>query len=198
MAWTVLNVGLEDGRTALRDYTWQDVPHVGTWKRKGPNQVTAVRLSRRTKRVWSWTIPTDEPQRASLQAFLLALDWIRVPFLLRDPRDGMRRVTLEPAVGDGALVTFALPTVETSEDFRFYPANDGSASGFVAGLPKNISATGTDARTVTFSAAPAGAASVEVLYRPLRLVRLVAPAQFQSVNQLFSMPTLSIEEIVRD
>lgn len=198
MAWTVLDLSLEGGRAPLRDYSWQDVPLMASWKRKGPLHVQAIELSPRTRRVWTWPILTDEVQRASLQAFFQTLGWMRIPFLLRDPRDGMRQVTLEPAVGDGATVVFSLPTSESSEDFRFYPADDGSASGYVAGAPKAIASTQTDARTVTFAAAPAGAASVAVLYRPLRLVRLAAPADWSSLSQVLSRPTLSLEEVVRD
>lgn len=198
MAWTVLDLGLQDGRAPLRDYSWTDAPLVATWKRKGPYHVQGVQLSPRWRRTWSWPIFTDEAARETLHAFLLALDWIRTPFLLRDPRDGMRRVTLEPAVGDGARVAFSLPTSESSEDFRFYPGDDGSASGFVAGAPRAIASVQTDARTLTFAAAPAAAAAVEGLYRPLRLVRLVAPPEWTSVMQTLSRPTLSIEEILRD
>jgi hypothetical protein len=197
VAWTVLDLSLEGGRAPLREYGWTDRPLVALWKRKGPFHIQALELSPRTSRLWTWPILTDEAQRVSLQAFFQQLAWTRVPFLVRDPRDGARRVTLEPGVGNGAIVTFSLPTPESSEDFRFYPANLGTTLALLGGATPTAVTVNTDARTVTFAAAP-GAVSVELVYTPLRLARLVAPAEWASMSQVFSRPTLQIEEILRD
>lgn len=198
MALTVLNPSLEGGRTTYREYSWVDEPAVATWRRKGRGQVTALALSDVVLRRWRWELGMDEDQRRSWAAFLEALGWIRAPFLLRDPRDGVRTTTLEPAVGDGVTTVFSLPTSEAHADFGFYPQNDlAVAYGLEGSTPRALSAIGTDARTVTFAAAP-GASAVFLVYRPLRLVRLVLPPELASSHQVFARASCELEQLARD
>lgn len=198
MALTVLNPQLEGGRTTFREYSWTDEPAVATWRRKGRGQVTALALSDVVLRRWKWELGFDEDQRRSWQAFLEALGWIRAPFLLRDPRDGIRTTTLEPAVGDGARTVFSLPTQEPHADFAFYPHADLAVSyGLEGTTARALSAIDQDARTVTFAAAP-GASAVSVVYRPLRLVRLVLPPEIMSSHQVYARASCELEQLARD
>jgi hypothetical protein len=122
----------------------------------------------------------------------------RDAFLVEDPRDPLRElVALEPAVGDGARVTFSLPTAEASPDFRWYP-KQGTVVGYVNGVGTAVVSVGTDARTITFAAAPGVGATVKGTYRGLRLVRLSDPPSFQGVTKRFGQYELALEEVLRD
>ena len=196
MALTVFNPQLEVGRTCFRDYQFADDPDVYVFERKGPGVQTGVTLSPHVLRRWAWSMGMDETVRAEWQAFLGALGWIRAAFLLRDPRDKPRRVTLEPAVGDGARTVFALPTAIGHADYPFYALDDGTAFGLVATAPRAVTLQ-VDARTATFAAAPAGAAAVELVYQPLRLVALRAPAEVQSIAQVFVTTSMDLQQRLR-
>lgn len=198
MALTVLNPILEQGRTTFREYSYVDRPLVATWRRKAAGRFTAVALHDFVLRAWKWELGFDEDQRRSWAAFLLALGWVRVPFLLRDPRDPIRTTTLEPTVGDGARVVFSLPTAEAHADYLFFPQNDLAVSyGLEGTTQRALSAIGTDARTVTFAAAP-GASAVSLVYQPLRLVRLVLPPEIMSTHQVYSRASCELEQLARD
>jgi hypothetical protein len=132
------------------------------------------------------------------EAFLLARGIIRDAFLIEDPRDSVRElVALEPAVGDGARVTFSLPTAEASPDFRWYP-KQGSVTGYVNGALATVASIDADARSVTFAAPPAIGAAVKASYRGLRLVRLADPGTFQGVTKRFGRYELALEEVLRE
>lgn len=198
MALTILNPALDLGVTCFRDYAWVDDPDVMTWMRKGPGRQTGALLSPHLLRRYSWSMGVDEDVRRSWQTFLGLLNWIRAPFLIRDPRDRVRETTLEPTTGNGVLTTFALPTAETHADFPFWALNDGLAYGLVSGVQKQLASMDLDARTVTFATAPANAAVVGLGYQPLRLVALKAPPQVQSVAQVFSTTSMELQQLVRD
>jgi len=139
-----------------------------------------------------------EPQRVAWEAFLLGRGHLRDAFLIEDPRDPVRElVALEPAVGDGVRVTFSLPTSEASADFRWYP-KQGTVVGYVNGVAAAVASVDTDARTVTFSAAPGIGATVTANYLGLRLVRIAEPPSFQGVTKRFGQYEFAIEEILRD
>lgn len=196
MALTVFNPGLELGRTCFRDYQWTDAPDVYVFERKGPGLQTGVTLSPHMLRRWAWSMGMDETVRAEWQAFFGALGWIRAPFLLRDPRDKPRKVTLEPGVGDAARTVFSLPTAIGDADYPFYALSDGTAYGLVATAPRAVTLD-VDARTVTFAAAPGAAAAVELVYQPLRLAALAAPADVQSIAQVFVTTSLDLQQRLR-
>lgn len=197
MALTVLNPNLEAGRTTFREYAFTDRPLVHAWRRKGPGVVTATQLSPLVLRSWRWELGFDEDQRRSWQAFLEALGWIRSPFLLRDPRDPVRTTSLEPAVGDGVTTVFSLPTSPAHADYALYPQADLSvAYGLAGASPVALSAIDTDARTVTFAAAP-GAVAVSLVYRPLRLVRLSLPPEVASTAQVYARASCELEQLAR-
>ncbi len=106
-------------------------------------------------------------------------------------------VALEPAVGDGARATFSLPTAEASPDYRWYP-KQGTVVGYVNGVAVAVASVDTDARTVTFAAAPGVGAAVNATHRGLRLVRLAEPPTFQGVTKRYGQYELGIEEVLRD
>lgn len=199
MALSVYNAAMGDGEAPFRDYTWTDVPLVATWTPKGPGQVTGLALAPYALREWSWGQGLTDAQRIAFQAFFATLDWVRAPFLLRDPRDLVRRVTLEPAVGDGGRTLFSLPTVEADADYLFYPLNNAEASGVVAGVPGfALAFVNTDARTVQFAAPPGIGLAVALDYRPLRLARVKEAVELASMMQTYVHATLSLEQLVRD
>jgi hypothetical protein len=198
VAYAVFNDGATDGREPWVDYEFVDEPFVEVLDEKAPGRTERVELFACPRRRYRWPAGLTEAQRVAWEAFLLARGIIRDAFLIEDPRDPVRElVALEPAVGDGARVTFSLPTAEASPDFRWYP-KQGSVVGYVAGALAALASVNTDARTVTFAAPPAIAAAVAVTYRGLRLVRLVEPPAFQGVTKRFGRYELALEEVLRD
>lgn len=198
MAKAILNLGLDTPRTVREGYSFKDDRPSATWRRRGHGKVTASPLAAFDLRTWSWPIGLDEVARAAWLAFMQGVGWVRDSFLLQDPRDGVRLVTLEPAVGDGARVLFSLPTVASDPDYPFFPADSAIAHGVVAGVDKALASIDVDGRTVTFAAAPGIGLAAQLSYQPLRLVRLSAPPEVQSVARVFVMPTLDLEQVVRD
>jgi hypothetical protein len=198
VAYAVFNDGATDGREPWVDYEFSDEPFVEVLDERAPGRTERVELFACPRRRYRWPAGLTEAQRVAWAAFLLARGILRDAFLIEDPRDPVRElVALEPDVGDGARVTFSLPTAEASQDFRWYP-KQGSVKGYVAGALAAVASVDTDARTVTFTAPPASAAAVAAIYRGLRLVRLAEPAAFQGVTKKFGRYEFALEEVVRD
>ena len=198
MAYAVFNDGATDGREPWVDYEFSDEPFVEDLGEKAPGRTERVELFACSRRRYRWPAGLTEAQRGAWEAFLQARGILRDAFLLEDPRDPVRElVALEPAVGDGARVTFALPTGETSPDFRWYP-KQGTVVGYVNGLAAAVASVDTDGRTVTFAAAPGVGAAVKATYRGLRLVRLAEPPAFQGVTKRFGRYESAMEEALRD
>ena len=198
MAYAVFNDGATDGREPWADYEFTDEPFVEVLEDRGPGQSERVELFACTRRRYRWPAGLTESQRVAWEEFLQAHGITRDAFLIEDPRDPVRElVTLEPAVGDGLRVTFGLPSVESSSDFRWFP-KQGSVIGYVAGAPTGVASVDTTARTVTFAASPAPASAVSATYRGLRLVRLAEPPAFQGVTKRFGRHELALEEVMRD
>ena len=198
MAFAVFNDGATDGREPWVDYEFVDEPFVEDLGEKAPGRTERVEIFACARRRYRWPSGLTEAQRVAWEAFLQARGILRDAFLIEDPRDPMREVVaLEPAVGDGARVTFSLPTAEASPDFRWYP-KQGTARGYVSGVGAAVASVGTDARSVTFAAAPGGGAAVAATYRGLRLVRLAEPPSFQGVTKRFGQYDLELEECLRD
>ena len=198
MAYAVFNDGATDGREPWVDYEFTDEPFVEVLEEKRPGRTERVELFACPRRHYRWPAGLTEPQRVAWETFLLSRGYLRDAFLIEDPRDPVRvLVTLEPAVGDGARVAFSLPTNEESQDFRWYP-KQGSVVGYVNGAVVAVASMDTDARTVTFAAAPGVGATVNATYRGLRLVRLAEPPSFQGVTKRFGQYELVLEEALRD
>ncbi len=198
MAYAVFNDGATDGREPWVDYEFSDEPFVEVLGERAPGQTERVELFACPRRRYRWPAGLTEAQCVAWEAFLQARGIQREAFLVEDPRDPVRElVALEPAVGDGARVTFSLPTAEASPDFRWYP-KQGSVVGYVAGVPAALASVDTDARTVTFVAPPGVGAMVQATYRGLRLVRLTVPPAFQGVTKRYGRYELAIEEVLRD
>lgn len=198
MAYAVFNDGATDGREPWVDYEFVDEPFVEDLGEQAPGRTERVELFACTRRRYRWPAGLTEAQRVTWEAFLQARGILRDAFLIEDPRDPVRElVALEPAVGDGARVTFSLPTADASPDFRWYP-KQGSVAGFVNGVVAAIASVDTDARTVTFAAAPGAGATVKATYGGLRLVRLSDPTTFQGVTKRYGRYELALEELLRD
>ncbi len=198
MAYAVFNDGATDGREPWIDYEFTDEPFVEVLGEKAPGQTERVELFACPRRQYRWPAGLNEAQRAAWEAFLQARGIQRDAFLVEDPRDPLRElVALEPAVGDGARVTFSLPTAEGSPEFRWFP-RQGTVAGYVNGVAAAVASVDADARTVTFAAAPGVGATVKATYRGLRLVRLSDPPSFQGVTKRFGQYELALEEVLRD
>lgn len=198
MACAIFNDGATDGREPWVDYEFIDEPYVEDLGEKAPGRGERVELFACTRRRYRWPAGLTEPQRVAWEAFIQARGIVRDAFLVEDPRDPVRElVALEPSVGDGARVTFSLPTGDAIPDFRWYP-KQGTVVGYVNGVAAALASVDTDARTVTFAAAPGGGATVAATYRGLRLVRLVDPPTFQGVTKRFGRYELAIDEVLRD
>ena len=144
MAYAVFNDGATDGREPWVDYEFTDESFVEVLEEKGPGRTERVELFACSRRHYRWPAGLTEPQRVAWEAFLSARGYLRDAFLIEDPRDPVRElVALEPAVGDGARVTFSLPTSEASQDFRWYP-KQGSVVGYVNGAVVAVASMDTD------------------------------------------------------
>lgn len=198
MAYAVFNDGATDGREPWVDYEFSDEPLVEDLGEESPWQTERVEIFACSRRRYRWPAGLTEAQRVAWEAFLQARGILRDAFLIEDPRDPVREVVaLEPAVGDGARVTFSLPTSEASPDFRWYP-KQGSVVGVVNGVAAALASVDTDARTVTFAAAPGVGATVKATYHGLRLVRLAEPPTLQGISKRYGEYELTLEEILRD
>jgi hypothetical protein len=198
VAYAVFNDGATDGREPWVDYEFSDEPFVEDLGEQAPGRSERVELFACTRRRYRWPAGLTEAQRVVWESFLQARGILREAFLVEDPRDPLRElVGLEPAVGDGARVTFSLPTSEASPDFRWYP-KQGSVAGYVNGVVAAVASVDTDARTVMFAAAPGVGATVTATYRGLRLVRIVESPSFQGVTKRFGRYELALEEVLRD
>jgi hypothetical protein len=198
VAYAVFNDGATDGREPWVDYEFSDEPFVEVLDENAPGRTERVEIFACARRRYRWPAGLTEAQRVAWEAFLQSRSILRDAFLVEDPRDPVRElVALEPAVGDGARVTFSLPTADTSPDFRWYP-KQGSVLGYVNGALAVLASVDTDARTVTFTLAPAPGATVKATYRGLRLVRLVEPPAFQGVTKRYGRYELAFEEVLRD
>lgn len=198
MAYAVFNDGATDGREPWVDYEFTDEPFVEVLGEKAPGQTERVELFACPRRRYRWPAGLNEAQRAAWEEFLRLRGIQCDAFLVEDPRDPLRElVALEPAVGDGARVTFSLPTAEGSPEFRWFP-KQGTVVGYVNGVAAAVASVDTDARTITFAAAPGSGATVEATYRGLRLVRLSEPPSFQGVTKRFGQYELALEEVLRD
>jgi hypothetical protein len=197
VAYAVFNDGATDGREPWVDYEFTDEPFVEILEGKGPGQTERVELFACPRRRYRWPGGLTETQRVAWEEFLQARGILRDAFLIEDPRDPVRElVALEPATGDGARVTFSLPTAEASPDFRWYP-KQGSVKGYVAGAQVSVASVDTDARTATFAAAPGVGATVRATYQGLRLVRLAEPPTFQGITKRFGRYELALTELLR-
>jgi hypothetical protein len=198
VAYAVFNDGATDGREPWVDYEFTDEPFVEDLGEKAPGRTERVELFACSRRRYRWPAGLTEAQRVAWEAFLQARGILRDAFLVEDPRDPVRElVALEPAVGDGARVTFSLPTNETSPDFRWYP-KQGTVVGYVNGVAAAVASVDTDARTATFAVAPAVGATVAAAYRGLRIVRIAEPSTYQGITKRFGRYELSLEEVLRD
>ena len=109
MAYAVFNDGATDGREPWADYEFVDEPLVEVLEEKGPGRTERVELFACHRRRYRWPAGLTEAQREAWEAFLQARGILRDAFLVEDPRDPVRElVALEPAVGDGARVTFSV------------------------------------------------------------------------------------------
>jgi hypothetical protein len=197
MAYAVFNDGVTDGREPWVDYEFVDEPFVEDLGEKAPGRTECVELFACTRRRYRWPAGLTEAQRVTWEAFLQARGIQRDAFLIEDPRDPVREsVALEPAVGDGARVTFSLPTAEASPDYRWYP-KQGSVVGYVNGVAVAIGNVDTDARTVTFVSPPGVGVTVAATYRGLRLARVAEPPTFQGVTKRFGRYETAMEEVLR-
>lgn len=198
MAYAVFNDGATDGREPWMDYEFTDEPFVEVLDGKAPGQTERVELFQWTRRRYRWPGGLTEAQRVAWEAFLQARGIQREAFLVEDPRDPVRElVALEPAVGDGARVTFSLPTADASPDYRWYP-KQGATLGYVNGAPAALAGVDTDGRALTFTVPPGIGATVAATFKGLRLVRLASPATFQSTTKRYGRYELALEEVMRD
>ena len=198
MAYAVFNDGATDGREPWVDYEFTDEPFVEVLGEKAPGQTERVELLACPRRRYRWPAGLNEAQRAAWEEFLRLRGIQRDAFLVEDLRDPVRELlALEPAVGDGARVTFSLPTAEASPDFRWYP-RQGTVVGYVNGAAAGVASVDTDARTITFALAPGVGATVKATYQGLRLVCLSDPPSFQGITKRFGQYELALEEVLRD
>jgi hypothetical protein len=150
-------------------------------------------------RVYTWpVVQMTDAQRSSLVAFFEANGITRGAFLVRDHEDPKTlEVTLEPAVGDGLLTTFSLPTDDSLEAYRYF-AKPGTIVGLVNGAAVTVASADQDARTITFAVAPPAAQSVQARFTPLRLVKPAKPWDRTEIDVGEHSASFDFEEVWRD
>lgn len=194
MPYEVFNPDYDDGRHAMNGAQIRFHRMVAKWGGPVLHQERTVVLDDYAVRSYAWPQGLTPEQLEAWLAFLEARSWTHEPFLIRDPRDVRRSLSL--GNGDGLKTTFAMTTTPTDADFVFYPLA-ATADALVNGVPTALASVDQDARTVTFSAPPA-AVPVVLRYDPLRLVRLAQDAQLDLEDPGYFRYALELQEVVRD
>lgn len=198
MAFLVLNPGT-DGREGELGYTRQRQPFVLEAQHDRPGRGARLELFPQAPFRWSWPAMLYGAQLELWRAFLAALGTTRDAFLLKDYVDPERvGIVVEPAVGDGARVTFSLPTTSSSTDWPLYPLASSVLVKVGAGAYAAPLSVDQDARTFTLAAAPGVGVAVLVRYQPLRLVRLENPPEEARLLPSFAHVGLQLVELFRD
>ena len=180
------------------DYVFRDEQPVASFMDDAPGTVQRFQLQPIARRVYQWHMKRDFAERAVILEFLRARGQGLESFYVEDPADAARvDVPAEPATGDGARVTFSLPTGTSDEERRWHPLE----SSFVAkvnGTPVTVSSVDRDARTFTLAAAPGVGQNVTASYTGLRLVRLRQPQEWAAQSYAWHETTLELEELLSD
>ena len=161
-------------------YAYEPVRAVEEIRNGGPAFVRTVAVSSRERRIYSLPEQLDETDRDAIDAFVRARGVTRDRFLFEDPHE-VARTAVALGTGDGSTTVFSLPTTPTDPDAGFYP-KQGTLVGKVDGVVATVTSYDTDARTVTFAAAPANGKPVTCDFTGLRLVRLRAAPRMQGVT----------------
>lgn len=193
-----------------RDYRSSDLTPAVILRDGGPYEITRRAIRSLAPRKWIWSLPyrtniaSASDERQAIDAFLVVARKFSVtPFLVHDPKDPFQTV-LNIGTGDGAATVFYFPTTRTLENFRHFPFDDATTLAYKAGV---LVATGnrtidTDARKVTFAAAPAMAAAVTISYDFYRLALFVGDSlDWQSPGPGYTRVASAMpefEEIIRD
>lgn len=199
MAYAIFNLGADPFSPAKglrrRDEKIEEkILQVGTARQSARVVIVGIPF-----RVYTWpTIQMTDAQRDAIVAFFVTNGITTGAFLVRDHEDPKAlEVTLEPAVGDGLLTTFSLPTDDTLEAYRFY-AKPGSVVGIVNGAAVTVASADQDARTITFAVAPPGGQSVKARFVPLRLVMPAKPWDRTELDVGEHLTSFDFAEVWRD
>lgn len=199
MAFQVLNPGGGAGRDGELGYTRQRHPFVVELVPDRPNRGARVELFPQAPFRWSWPAMLVGAQLELWRALLETLGTTRDAFLLKDYVDPERvGIAVEPAVGDGARVTFSLPTATSSPDWPLYPLAASVQVKVGAGAYAAPLSVNQDGRTFTLAAAPGVGVAVLVRYTPLRLVVLEGGPEEARLLPSFAHVGLQLREVFRD
>lgn len=199
MAYQVLNPGGTTGRDGDLGYTRRREPFVVEALPDRPNRGARVELFPHAPFSWSWPAMLVGAQLELWRALLATLGTTRDAFLLKDYVDPEAvDVPTEPTVGDGARVTFSLPTVATASSWPLYPLVASTLVKVGAGAYAAPLSVDQDGRTVTLAAAPGVGVVVLVRFTPLRLVRLVDGPEEVRLLPSFCHVGPQLREVFRD
>lgn len=149
-----------------------------------------ARITARPYAVWSRSIICDNATKLEIEAFFDALYQTVTSFLWQDPDEpGRVGASVTPAAPDGVTTAFVTPAGE-------YPANDGRARLYRAGVNAALASVATDTRTLTASAAPtAGAVAMTADYSVLRRVVLSEAISWEWVEDYWSASFQFVEVV---
>ena len=178
-------------------YSYTDELPVSIRKDGGPFEESRTKLGALARRRYSWKLRRDDCVgflRTDVDDFLVQLRSLQFEsFYVKDPRDAFRSgVSL--GVGDGATVTFSLPSVGTES--RDYPIDNASLVVYVAAVPVTVSSVDTDARTVTLASPPGIGLAVTADYDFYRLCRVDGEFAWTGQSSTSFDTSVSIVEVV--
>jgi uncharacterized protein (TIGR02217 family) len=151
----------------LHPYDYGDERPSVVARMSGGAEQRAASLSRKL-RTYTLRFRTTAATRLALDTFFEARGYTVESFLWKDLKD-YTRTGVAIGTGDGATTAFVLP--KTGTYGGDYPLTSG-VQLYSAGSPVAGSAT-TDTRTLTYNAAPAGAAALTADYSFYKRVRLL-------------------------
>jgi hypothetical protein len=154
-----------------------------------------VSLAPREFRRYQLPLSVNKTTKEAIEAFLLARRSAAEAFFFREPLNGWcHEAGISLGTGDGIETTFALPT--TGNFVGFYPIDNANLVGKVDGSPATVASVQTEARTITFSAAPGNTLAVTLDCDFYRLVRLEERFEFVSVAPDFWRAVAPLSEVV--
>lgn len=178
-------------------YSYTDELPVSIRMDGGPFEESRTKLAALARRRYSWNLKRDDCPgflRTDVDDFLVQLRFLQFEaFYLKDPKD-YARTGVSLGTGDGAEVTFSLPSSGTES--RDYPIDNANLVVYVNAVPATVSSVDTDARTVTMASPPGLGLAVTADYDFYRLCRVDGEFTWTSASSTSYDTTVSIVEVL--
>lgn len=167
------------------EYATTDEPMQEVLPKQSYGERLVKTVGGRPLRSWVWPQDLTKAEKQSLEAFLIAVDWRRVAFLLKDPKDYEAAGTALTLVSG---TTYALPTAIGDAASGHYPIDDANVQAYDGGSPVSHSAVDQEARTITLSVSPGGAVTADYHFERLVKLQEALPMQGQKIDWYRAAP----------